>query len=161
MNQTRVEALLSAQSNTAKRVYEVVPIQEPWSARQVMAEMLRLGKTSRIDQRVLDGCLGALVEAGLVRALPQGMFVRAPVRPSPSRPAPDEAPPPPPEAPLAPGTLAHFSHIAEQLRDLAARANTLAGAIESAALAADERVEQAQAGTEKLRQLKTLLSEIT
>ncbi len=67
MNQTRFNAAMASVQAVARKVYEAVPCVEEWSFHQVAGELQRLGSTSIRDRRTIEGCLGALGHAGLIR----------------------------------------------------------------------------------------------
>lgn len=77
MNQKKQSALLRKQTIVAKRIFELIPIQEPVSKNSIVAECRRQGHTA--DKRIVEGVLDSLVGDGLVKEPRLGEFVRAPV----------------------------------------------------------------------------------
>lgn len=74
MDTIRRDSLLAGQTNLARKVYEAVPIAEPWSLQEILSEMHRLGHN--ITHNNTRGCLRDLSEAGLVREPSVLAFVR-------------------------------------------------------------------------------------
>jgi len=142
---------LAGQTSLAQKVYQYVPIQEPWTAADIARAMVR-ASGSQMDGRTLLGCLGCLKDSGLVREVSSSRFQRTAVsqpteKPKEVMPAPQK----PEVKPAAPASAIDLlAGIAKSMR-------ALAGEIETAALAIEEG--QAKAGEEvqKLRQLQALL----
>lgn len=57
---------MQGQTGIAKKVYECVPISEPWRSFQVLTA-LRNMTGSTPDVRIVQGCLRDLVDSGLIR----------------------------------------------------------------------------------------------
>ena len=74
MNEARAHSILAGQSSLARKVYEAVPIAEPWSLNSIMGEVLRLGHN--VTHNNMRGCLRDMVEAGLVREPYPLQFIR-------------------------------------------------------------------------------------
>lgn len=64
MSHARFQSIFNGQTTIAQKVYYAVPQQDEWSPEQIATELGRTGVTP--DMRILQGCLKALVEAGLV-----------------------------------------------------------------------------------------------
>lgn len=158
LSPTRYEERLRNLTPTARKVFDAVPISEPWSSTYIQSEMSRLG-TRPGGTDILMGCLNSLKQAGLVEEPERGQFIRARVRPAKTekdpQPAAEKAPMPTPQKPEA-KPAAPTSAI-DLLAGIAKSMRALAGEIETAALAIEEG--QAKAGEEvqKLRQLQALL----
>lgn len=75
MSCLRHTELLSGQSMIAKKIFEVVPIQEAWPANQIHGALQQVTR-STIDYTILKGCLNTLKAAGLVREARSGCFQR-------------------------------------------------------------------------------------
>lgn len=78
MNEVKFTMLHQGLNSAAKKVYEAVPGLDAWSLGQIGGELRRQGVT--LDHRVIEGCVGALVAAGLVVAPDRHTFRRVPVR---------------------------------------------------------------------------------
>lgn len=74
MNAQKLARIESGLNSIAKKVLEAVPISEPWTKSQIVAEMRRAG--SQVDMRVLEGCLSTLADSGPIKEPTRGSFVR-------------------------------------------------------------------------------------
>jgi hypothetical protein len=79
MSEARHKQVLESQTPTAKKVYAVVPISEPWSSKQICTELMRTGKS--LDLPAVQGCLKTLRNAGLIAETADFHFQREPTRP--------------------------------------------------------------------------------
>lgn len=162
LSPTRYEERLRNLTPTARKVFEAVPISEPWSSTYIQSEMSRTG-TGPGGAHVLMGCLNSLKQAGLVEEPERGQFIRARVRPAPvkSDPTPTTESPsmPTPKTP-APQPAVPTSAI-DLLAGIAKSMRTLAGDVETAALAIEEGQSKADEDLQKLRQLQALLKGLT
>ena len=135
--------LLSAQSAIARKVFDVVPIQEAWTAQQIGGALQQQTRSS-LHFRTLEGCLNTLKEAGLIEEPRRAYFRRIMPR-EPLKAVPMTKPE---ETPAQMGAV-------ELLTDIAARARRLADDIEAAA---EVIVEQSQSNEEALKKLTQLQS---
>jgi hypothetical protein len=78
MSQARFNRIDSGLTSTARKVYNAVPLQESWSAQQIVAELKRGGVTHNFA--IIVGCLNSLIQAGIVRETDKGMFCREPIK---------------------------------------------------------------------------------
>jgi hypothetical protein len=176
MNVTKLARLESGLNSMAKKVLDVVPLQEPWSKDQIASELRRIGSSA--DRTVVEGCLNTLCERGVVKEPTRGYFIRITARqPAPitkeinpvsttnaSQPA--SAPPVEakrlvlafkPEHTYPGGDRVSLACRMESVIDVLRQASDelLAVAIEY-----EEAVEQAGKDGEKLRQLQALLKSL-
>ncbi|WP_051878898.1 hypothetical protein [Pseudomonas sp. AAC] len=84
MTPARQQALLKAQTGVARKVYDVVPIQSPWSPLQIKGALTTSGHSSA-ELSVIRACLNDLKDAGLVREVDRQMFLRTEVRTPPQQ----------------------------------------------------------------------------
>lgn len=77
MTKTRFAQLLKCQTALARKVFDVVPVRESWSFATIQAELFRQGINK--PKNVVEGCLGCLVDAGLVLKGSKGLFIRVSV----------------------------------------------------------------------------------
>ena len=147
MNNARMRAIEEGQTGIAKKVLASVPIQEAWTARQIVSDIARSG--SRPDPHIIEGCLNTLVDSGLVNERPRGYFQR--IKPKEEKVVPIASAPAQPKEPIDP--LAKLGSIASSLR-------TLADEIEDVALTIEERQTATTEEIAKLRQLKALLRDL-
>lgn len=148
MNPSRYRQLEAGQTSIARKVLAAVPIREAWSTAAIHSEVVRNG--SRIDKHILEGCLSALLDSGLIKEPSHhqyqrvGVTLEKPPVPTPCKPTlvkTNDTPPDP---------LTRFASIATKLRQLADEIDELGLDIEAAKT--DNEQELA-----KLRQLKDLL----
>lgn len=187
MNETRMQQAMEGVTSIAQRVLEAVPIQEPWSKAQIVAELKRTGSSAGVD--VVHGCLNNLRGKGLITEPESGKFIRTQVRKKQSaaeqpqdvkEPMTALVPQSKPEAlteavktkirgrlAVRGGPMDALANIAdslalvtEQMAALAKDAYELATEMQDAVLEAEIDREKAVADLEKLRQLQALLKGI-
>lgn len=174
MNQARFNGVYNGLTSIAKKVYEAVPISEPWDTKKIVSELHRCGVNT--DPSIIAGCLNSLISAGLVHEPSTKMFVRVQIKPKPAREerAPQDAPEPikatneippivtkPNATPKAHDTIEKMSALASRARQLSEDMKVLAGDIETTALEIEEQNMLREKDATKLRQLQTLLRELT
>lgn len=158
MNVNRYEAVTRELTPTARKVFDCVPAQEAWTPFRIGTELKRQGVPK--DRRVVEGCLVALVQDGLITRDPikdtyQRIEPRAPAL---SLVQPQEEPK---VNTKKPSHMDRMSALAERARGMAVDLKKLADDIEAAAVLIDEEIADAGRDTTKLRQLQTLLKELT
>lgn len=75
MNEARQQQMLAGQTALARKVFQVVPIQQHWAALEIH-RALQVSKTSSAEFPAVRACLGALKEQGLIREPVNGHFQR-------------------------------------------------------------------------------------
>lgn len=75
MNPTRYDALVDGLTAIAYKVFLVIPTDEAWPSKKVYSELLRSGASTR-NLQIVEGCINSLVNIGLVKEKPRGMFMR-------------------------------------------------------------------------------------
>lgn len=160
MTPRRFKALLNEQTITARKVFDAVPQQETWTVNLVQQELHRVNSSLR-DRRVIEGCLASLVNSGLVKEPQRGYFTRVKVtEPSADQPQQLEEDEitamPSPQSPLD-----RLAEIATQVVQHANSLKTLAAQLEAAALDITEQHAKELGQLDKLKQLQTLLKEIS
>lgn len=147
MNPSRFRSLESGQTAIARKVFACVPIQEAWSKHIILSEVLRNG--SRVDKNIFEGCLSALLDAGLIKEPIRNHYQRVHVT---AEEEPEDVPAPAkPTAPVSPqDPLSRLAALAKKLCDVATEVEELALDIEATKSNNEEELE-------KLRTLKTLL----
>jgi hypothetical protein len=131
----------------AKKIFEVVPIQEAWPANQIQGALQQVTR-STMDFTILKGCLNTLKAAGLVREPRAGHFQR--MQP--------KDPPTPIRKDMT--EIHHIDEyrkppgVVEILNELAGRARTLAADLDAAAAMIAEEAEKNAADLHKLAQLQ-------
>ncbi|KSW22806.1 MULTISPECIES: hypothetical protein [unclassified Pseudomonas] len=169
MTPARQQALLKAQTGVARKVYDVVPIQSPWSPLQIKGALTASGHSSA-ELSVIRACLNDLKDAGLVREVDRQMFLRTEVRTPPQQ---KDQPMPRIVTSIKPAAKAGntsaspielLGDLASQLKTLgeefSAKVQALAARVEEAALTIEQGLEANAANLEKVRQLQTLLKSL-
>lgn len=167
MNQNKFETILRTTTPTARKVFDAVPISESWSPFQIGAELQRLGTPKQRD--IVEGCLKKLTADGLVYQEPRtsGLYRRTEVRANHEEKAQvmNIAAVPKTNPAIKPGRkpehMERLSALSERIRSVSHVLKILADDVDAAAIAIDEEVVDISADTLKLRQLQTLLKELT
>lgn len=84
MNAAKQQNMLAGQSSLARKVFEVVPIQERWSAHDIFNSLMAAEATGAQFPAIRRG-LGELKDAGLIREPVNGHFQRVPTTIKPQR----------------------------------------------------------------------------
>jgi small-conductance mechanosensitive channel len=79
LSAAKQDVLLNGQTAIARKVFEIVPIQEAWTAQQIQTAFTRTTRAN-IEFKTLHGCLRALVSTGLVNESRSGYYERSPTR---------------------------------------------------------------------------------
>lgn len=161
MTPAKYQAALSAQNGIARKVLDMVPIQEAWSRAEIAGAMKRVTKSTP-DVAVLEGCLARLKDAGLIRERGTGQYQRVEVREKEAvivetaivgNPGPKLA-----EPPAAPIDV--LGRLSARVREMATQMVMLASDIETAALTIEQANESNSGELGKLRQLRELLTSL-
>jgi hypothetical protein len=160
MNYARYQQLESGQSSIARKVLTVVPLAADWDSRQIRSEMFRLTHSAP-DLRTVEGCLRALVEAGLVKAIGSDHFRRVMPPPMPvTKPHPVIPKEEPMTAKAATDTaFDKMAKAAGELRTTAKQLIKVADEFEEAALQAQQQIQEERKKSERFHQLRQLLAE--
>lgn len=168
MNESRQRVLLEGQSSTARKLFNMVPIQEAWTESDISRASYASGSV-RLGLNTVRACLMDLKESGLIKETQRGRFQRAPVtmkEATPaltiiknSEPAMTTAAPTPAVAPLdLLGAVA--TELTLLSSEFAARAKALAARVEEVALSIEAQREQDAASMAKANKLQALLKEV-
>lgn len=76
MNEARQQQMLAGQTALARKVFQVVPIQQHWAALEIH-RALQTSRTSSAQFSAVRACLGDLKEQGLIHEPVNGHFQRA------------------------------------------------------------------------------------
>lgn len=167
MSHSRFDAIFSGQSSIAKKVYEAVPIAESWNAKKIQSELTRQGITQ--DPRTIAGCLDTLRKSGLINELLRGEFRREVIKDPvvkvtsdvPKEPAPVAAKPI--IVTLAVEQISPMDilgALAARAAHLSSMAYDLSSDIGDAAIDIQQRIENNDSDTQKLKQLQSILKSI-
>lgn len=170
MKQAKLDEAIKGLTGIARKVLDVVPIQEYWSMPQIVSEIGRLG--SRPDHNVVRGCLRSLSDQGLIkRKGPTEKEVYCKVTAKPA----DEHVKSTPEIFVNPqatrviemphpasnkDTLGKLAALSADARLISDRLLSLARSLDDLAIEVEERIQSAAQGSEKLKQLQDLLRSI-
>jgi hypothetical protein len=156
MQKSKFDTVFRGLSAQAKKVYESLPISEPWSPSQIMQELHRKN-ISMSDMRVVMGCMNTLIDIGCVEEPTKGMFIRVEIK---------EKAAPSPEFKVVKQKDAQMKQIEspnnpiDRLSSLASRLRELASDMDDAAIALAEQAQKNDAETIKMRQLQALLKSL-
>lgn len=152
MSQKQLLSALDNLSSIARKVYEYVPIGEPWTATQINSEVHRR-TGSRLDHVILLGCLRSLVDSRLITEPQSLSFVRVQMkgRPILKTVAPVEVKAEVPSAPSDPIEL--LGALSDKLR-------SVADEIDATALAIVASMSKGEEELKKLRQLQQILKSL-
>ena len=157
LSPARQQALLHGLKQNAVQVYEGVPIGEAWPRKKIQSELHRTTNRNWETNR-LDGCLRALLEAGLIKEPRPGYWQRLPVKAA--KPKADPKATPPKFQLVEKAPMANDKNPGEQLLALSEKLNQVGRDAASAIAAiADEMVEIAATldeGDERTAKLETL-----
>ncbi|WP_406805990.1 hypothetical protein [Burkholderia semiarida] len=161
MTPAKYQAALSGLSAIAKKVLEMVPIQEAWSRSEIASHLLRVTKSSP-DAAVIDGCLGRLKDSGLIREPSRGRYQRVEVREREVLKVPVQKPEEAVNASVEQSILPIeiLSKLAERARAVATELVMIASDIETAALTIEQGNAENAASLEKLRQFQSILKSL-
>lgn len=164
--ESRIQQLLAGQSSTAQKIYQHVPIQEPWSAHDIHCAALKANATS-VSAHAVRRALGELKDAGIIRE-PQGSkyqrdatTVKLRIETPMQKPAIEVVTPIKKQEVNALDALAGLSaEVVALADDFSARMKAMATRIEEVALSVEAEREGSAQATAKLKQLQSLLKEI-
>jgi hypothetical protein len=163
IKESRLAQLLQGQTATARKIWEVVPGEDAINCASLRAAYIKAHGTGP-SLHVIEGALKDLMDAGLVRQVSTGMFMRRAVRDE-AQPLDADVVPLPVAKPLPPATsLGRLEQLGARLRALADMAENLRDAALAAAeeadaigVTVDDEVRKAGEGNEKLKQFAALL----
>lgn len=158
------ESLMQGQTGIAKKVYECVPISEPWRSSQVLTA-LRNMTGSTPDVRIVQGCLRDLVDSGLIRRIGIDHYQRIQVEKKTKHQEPKMAEPAKKietqsEPKRSASPLEMLGELANELAGMAEHMKRLSDRIEDVALAVEQERESNAKSMESYRQLKALLKSL-
>lgn len=170
LSRTKVDRLLAGQTALARRVYSAVPVGQQWRVNQISDAT----PNSSADLRVIRGCLQDLVDVGLVRESPPGVFQRIETRPPKQPTTPTKETSTVSQLPtraVAPNKATEASpldllgelsgEIVTLAGEFQSRFQRLAGKVDEAALAIEAERERSAESVAKLKQLQQLLKSLS
>ncbi|WP_322617164.1 hypothetical protein [Pseudomonas sp. BIC9C] len=163
MNAAKQQNMLVGQSSLARKVFQVVPIQERWSAHDIFNSLMVAETTGAQFPAVRRG-LGELKDAGLIREPVNGHFQRTAITNTPQREQSMSKETKPAVVAIknakgsALDTLAVLSgEVISFAEEVGQRMKKLAARIEEVALSAELEREANAEALEKFKQLQSLL----
>lgn len=163
MNEAKLQRAEQALSAIEQKVYDCIPTEGEWNRHQIMTELTRKTGT-HCDARVVDGCIGDLLERKLIREPAREMFQRVAVKPrvfvmpKDKSKANNEVPREPVYVP--PPTPLSASATMEKLGDLSKRLRAFADEVDAVALGVAEQLQKSDAEAENFRKMKALLGNV-
>jgi len=164
ISKTRFKQLFNTLNAPVKKVYDGVPVSEPWSTTLIIGEIARLGYSMR-DPKAIIGCLDTLKRQGLITEPTRGSFVRVEVKENPTI----EAPKPieetrekimatsKPVTQIKQSNLDRLLILSDKANGLAAQMKTLASELENVSLEIEAEIQENLNSAQKLKQLQDLL----
>ena len=158
MNQGRFQSIYNGLAQNMKKVYDVVPIKDPWGESYIMSELSRQG-FSYSGEKSCIGILNRLKDLGLVKEIESGKFQRVAVTAKVTK--QETVKSPKTEEVMSTSTpkspIAQLNDLATQATQIANLCKKLASDIETAAIHIDDHVAFTQKDSLKLKQLQELL----
>lgn len=155
-----VETLLQSQSGFARKVYDFVPIQEPFTETQIVTAIVR-GTGNIPPKTILQACLRDLTNSGLIRSK-GGMYQRTLVK---EKRAKEKTMPEVSATPtVSPDSVELLRGLADQVLSigctLVEQMEKLARSLEETAAKIEQEREVSKVKLDKLHQLQTILNEL-
>ncbi|PJY97719.1 hypothetical protein [Pseudomonas donghuensis] len=164
MNESRQQQMLAGQSSIAQKIFDYVPIQSCWSARDIHGAVLA-AKASSASAYAIRRALGELKDAGLIREPVGGKFQRDAANPKPKKEqaVTQTAKPAVVSIKKAEGALDVLAILSGEVVNLSdefsKRMKALAGRIEEVALSVEAERESNAEAIVKARRLQEALRE--
>lgn len=79
ISQRTVDKILTNQSNSARKVYDILR-DDPWTVNRIVQELRNANAGNTPDRKVVSGCLNDLTDAKILKRTGQDLYSRAPVR---------------------------------------------------------------------------------
>ena len=166
MTPAKRDQLMQGQTGIAKKIYECVPIMEPWNEVKIMQHLQR-STGSTPDGRVFQGCLKTLRDSGLIKQTAAKCFQRVSVEqkqptmePKMTLVVPAQEQPKPATEVKKQSAIELLGELAGEVMGIAAHMQRLAARVEDVALAIEQEREATSEELAKARQLKTLLQSL-
>jgi len=169
LNSERLVMIVSNLSTRMRKVYEVVPLAEPWTVAQISAELRRKGISRAYNE--LEACIRQLADLKIVEPCPNNTFIKARVKEKEDMPTLSlpkttmvtvVGPEPQKEEPMnkRETPVEKISALSQRIDGIIQSLRTLASDMETAALEIEETISKRDQDTQKLRQLQTLLKSL-
>ncbi|WP_045194475.1 hypothetical protein [Pseudomonas sp. 2(2015)] len=166
VTESRQQQMLAGQSSLARKVFEVVPIQEAWHATDIHGALRSAGSSSS-QFRAVRACLGELKDAGLIREPVNSHFQRTASanktqkeQPMAKETAQKVVAIKKPEAGSLDVLASLSSEVIAMADDFGQRMRKMAARIEEVALSVEAEREGNSEQLEKLKQLQSILKSL-
>lgn len=177
MNQARLAKAERSITTTARKVLDATSTEHSMSPAKILGDLRASGVNIQIN--MVEGCLNSLLSDGLVRQPAPGLYMRVTAKPRIAKvnPAPSGEPDidVTPDSPKHPEfeaareeTLVKLAQVSSRTRSMSKALLQMSGdlaaisdSIDDVALDVEERIQNIQRDTEKLRQLQSLLKQLT
>ncbi|MCA4074855.1 hypothetical protein LD001_05855 [Pseudomonas kurunegalensis] len=163
MNESRQKQMLAGQSALARKVFQIVPIQEHWSISDIYGAVRAQGTSA--DTRTIRRCLGELKDVGLIREPVNSHFQRTMPATKPQK--ENDMPKESTQKVVAIKKLEPLDALAglsgevmAMAEDFGLRMKGLASRIEEVALSVEADREDNSEQLEKLKQLQSILKSL-
>lgn len=84
LSQRKVDQILANQSTTARKLYEIMTVDNKWNVHQVTIEFKNANNGNTPDRKVISGCLNDLTDSGLLKRTGVDLYSKSPVRKAPA-----------------------------------------------------------------------------
>lgn len=84
LSQRKVDQILANQSTTARKLYEIMTVDNKWNVHQVTIEFKNANNGNTPDRKVISGCLNDLTDSGLLKRTGADLYSKSPVRKAPT-----------------------------------------------------------------------------
>lgn len=162
ISKTRFKQLFTTLNAPVKKVYEAVPLSEPWTSSQVITEIVRLGYSMR-DPKAIIGCLDTLKRHGLITEPTRGTFVRVEVKdttieePKKLEPKEKKMATSKPVTQIKQSNLDRLMILSDKANALASQLKMMASDLENVSLEIEAEIQENMSSAQKLKQLQDLL----
>lgn len=79
LSQRKVEQVLASQSSIARKIYEIMTVDQKWSVHQVLIEF-KNAHGNMPERKVMSGCLNDLTDSGLLKRTGADLYSKMPTR---------------------------------------------------------------------------------
>ena len=175
MNAARLQSIVKGLTGVSRKVFEMVPINEAWSVKQIHTEASRTGH--RMDVQIMTSCLNQLVEQKLIGEPTRGYFKKDQIKQEKkdmqqpkatvelvSTQLPPKAPPPNPKTEKVldstPSPILIIGQISTRVTEIIGSLTGLLNELDSAAITIEDQLAESEGKNEKLKQLQQLLKSL-
>lgn len=163
MGAAAVKRTIQGLTVVAKKVYDVVPINEPWSLAQIHSELVRQGHN--LGHVVIDGCLKSLRADHVIKEPKVGFYIKVAIKEKVAeKPLVTEFADTSKKVIKLPEkrkesivSITKLSELVESAKKLSSEFSQFTEQLETAIIELDDEVKDSSAAAAQLAQLKSLL----